>query len=211
MLCGSLDERGVSERMGTCIYMAEPLCCGSETITILLIRSSGHLMFSYWMTYWITVPWTLLLGILWCVLCVFFFFLVWALKFFSFSRAQSPFWIGTHELILILFCCILILLNSLSLTHIHTHTHTHAYTHTHTHTHTVSFQGKTSRAHSFQITRVILWKDYGSLGFYFLLQSSNTHSTKILNPLVTYLIWNRFTIYKVRKTTSAPSKSYWQE
>ena len=61
------------------------------------------------------------------------------------------------------FCCILILLNSLSLSLFLSHT--------------VSFQVKTSRVRSFQITRVILWKDYGFLRFYFLRQSSNTHST----------------------------------
>ena len=37
MLCGSLDGRGVSGRMDTCIRMAELLCYVPETITILLI------------------------------------------------------------------------------------------------------------------------------------------------------------------------------
>ena len=37
MLCGSLDGRGVWERMDTCICMAESLCCSPETITTLLI------------------------------------------------------------------------------------------------------------------------------------------------------------------------------
>ena len=37
MLCGSLDRRGVGGRMGTCIYMAESLCCSLEAITTLLI------------------------------------------------------------------------------------------------------------------------------------------------------------------------------
>ena len=37
MLCGSLDGRGVWERMDTCICMAESLCCTPETITTLLI------------------------------------------------------------------------------------------------------------------------------------------------------------------------------
>ena len=32
MSCGSLDWRGVWERMDTCICMAEPLCCSPETI-----------------------------------------------------------------------------------------------------------------------------------------------------------------------------------
>ena len=32
MLCGSLDGKGVSGRMDTCIYMAESLYCSSETI-----------------------------------------------------------------------------------------------------------------------------------------------------------------------------------
>ena len=37
MLCGSLDGRGVWERMDTCIYMAEPPYCTPETIIRLLI------------------------------------------------------------------------------------------------------------------------------------------------------------------------------
>ena len=36
MLCGSLDGRGVWERMDTCICMAESLCCSPETTTTLL-------------------------------------------------------------------------------------------------------------------------------------------------------------------------------
>ena len=36
VLCGSLDERGVWERMDTCICMAESLCCPPETIKTLL-------------------------------------------------------------------------------------------------------------------------------------------------------------------------------
>ena len=36
-LCGSLDRRGVWERMDTCLCMAESLCCPPETITALLI------------------------------------------------------------------------------------------------------------------------------------------------------------------------------
>ena len=35
--CGSLDGKGVWGRMDTCIYIAESLCCPSETITTLLI------------------------------------------------------------------------------------------------------------------------------------------------------------------------------
>ena len=37
MLRGSLDGRGVWERMDTCICMAESLCCSPETLTTLLI------------------------------------------------------------------------------------------------------------------------------------------------------------------------------
>ena len=37
VLCDSLDGRGVWGRMDTCIYMAESLCCSSETTTTLLI------------------------------------------------------------------------------------------------------------------------------------------------------------------------------
>ena len=37
MLCGSLDETGVWERMDACICMAESLCCPPETITALFI------------------------------------------------------------------------------------------------------------------------------------------------------------------------------
>ena len=37
MLCGSLDGRGVWERMDTCMCMAELPCCPSEIITTLLI------------------------------------------------------------------------------------------------------------------------------------------------------------------------------
>ena len=37
MLCGSLDGRGVWERMDTCICMAESLSCSPETTTTLLI------------------------------------------------------------------------------------------------------------------------------------------------------------------------------
>ena len=36
MLCGSLDGRGVWERMDTCICMAESLSCSPETITLLI-------------------------------------------------------------------------------------------------------------------------------------------------------------------------------
>ena len=39
MLCGSLDGRGVWQRMDTCVCRAESLCCPPETITPLLI---GH-------------------------------------------------------------------------------------------------------------------------------------------------------------------------
>ena len=35
---GSLDGRGVWERMDICICMAESLCCLPETMTTLLIR-----------------------------------------------------------------------------------------------------------------------------------------------------------------------------
>ena len=37
MLCGNLDGRGVWGRMGTCVCMAESLCCSPETITRILI------------------------------------------------------------------------------------------------------------------------------------------------------------------------------
>ena len=37
MFFGSLDERGIWVRMGTCICMAESLHCPPETITTLLI------------------------------------------------------------------------------------------------------------------------------------------------------------------------------
>ena len=37
MLCGSLDRRGVWERIDACISMAESLRCAPETITTLLI------------------------------------------------------------------------------------------------------------------------------------------------------------------------------
>ena len=37
MLCGSLDGRGLWERMGTCICMAKPLHCSTENITTWLI------------------------------------------------------------------------------------------------------------------------------------------------------------------------------
>ena len=37
ILYGTLDGRGLSGRMDTCICMAESLCCSSENITILLI------------------------------------------------------------------------------------------------------------------------------------------------------------------------------
>ena len=36
-VCGSLDGRGVSGRMDTCICTAESLCCSPKTITTLLI------------------------------------------------------------------------------------------------------------------------------------------------------------------------------
>ena len=39
MLCGILDERGIWERMDTYIFMAEIICCPSETTTNL---SSGY-------------------------------------------------------------------------------------------------------------------------------------------------------------------------
>ena len=38
VLCGSLDGRGDLERMDTCIWMAESLCCPPGTITTLLIK-----------------------------------------------------------------------------------------------------------------------------------------------------------------------------
>ena len=37
MLCGSLDGRGVWRKTDTHRYMAESLCCSSETITTLFI------------------------------------------------------------------------------------------------------------------------------------------------------------------------------
>ena len=37
MLCGSLDGRGLWERMDSCICMAESFCCPPVTITTLLI------------------------------------------------------------------------------------------------------------------------------------------------------------------------------
>ena len=36
-LCGSLDRRGVWERIDTSLCMAESLCCVPETVTTLLI------------------------------------------------------------------------------------------------------------------------------------------------------------------------------
>ena len=38
MLPASLDGRGVWGRMGTCVRMAESLCCPPETITTLLTQ-----------------------------------------------------------------------------------------------------------------------------------------------------------------------------
>ena len=40
MLCGSLDVRGVCERMDICICVAKSLYCPPETITILLISNA---------------------------------------------------------------------------------------------------------------------------------------------------------------------------
>ena len=37
MLFGSLDGRGVSRRMDTCMCMTKSLCCPPETVTALLI------------------------------------------------------------------------------------------------------------------------------------------------------------------------------
>jgi len=37
MLCGSKDGRGVQERIDACVFITEPLCCPTETITTLLI------------------------------------------------------------------------------------------------------------------------------------------------------------------------------
>ena len=37
MLCGSLDGRGVRERIDTCIWMTESLHCSPKTITTFLI------------------------------------------------------------------------------------------------------------------------------------------------------------------------------
>ena len=42
VLCGSLDGRGVWERMDTCIHMAESLHCPPETITTLFISYTHH-------------------------------------------------------------------------------------------------------------------------------------------------------------------------
>ena len=39
VVCGSLDERGVWQRMETCICTPESFCCPPETVTILL---TGH-------------------------------------------------------------------------------------------------------------------------------------------------------------------------
>ena len=41
MLPGSLDGRGVWGRMDTCVYMAEFLCSGPESVTTLLIGSAA--------------------------------------------------------------------------------------------------------------------------------------------------------------------------
>ena len=40
VICGSLDARGVWERMDTCICVAKSLCCPPDTITILLISNT---------------------------------------------------------------------------------------------------------------------------------------------------------------------------
>ena len=37
MLCGSLNVRGVGDRMDTCTCVTECPCCPSETVTTLLI------------------------------------------------------------------------------------------------------------------------------------------------------------------------------
>jgi len=37
MLCGNKDGRGVQERIDACVFITEPLCCPTETITTLLI------------------------------------------------------------------------------------------------------------------------------------------------------------------------------
>ena len=37
MLRSNMDRRGIWGRMDTCIYMAEPLRCSSETITLLIV------------------------------------------------------------------------------------------------------------------------------------------------------------------------------
>ena len=38
VFCGSLDGRGVWQRMDTCVTMAESLCCSPETITALFVN-----------------------------------------------------------------------------------------------------------------------------------------------------------------------------
>ena len=40
VVCGSLDVRGVWERMDMCICVAKSLCCPPKTITILLISNT---------------------------------------------------------------------------------------------------------------------------------------------------------------------------
>ena len=45
MLCGSLDGRGVWERLDTRICMAESVHCSSETITTLLINTIQYKKF----------------------------------------------------------------------------------------------------------------------------------------------------------------------
>ena len=45
MLCGSLDGRGVWERLDTRICMAESVHCSSETITTLLINTRQYKKF----------------------------------------------------------------------------------------------------------------------------------------------------------------------
>ena len=122
-------------------------------------------------------------------------FFVRALKCFSFPWAQSPFWISTHELILILFLL---------------------------HSHSAHLSLSLSLSLTLYLSKLrlqgfALFKSLKRLRLSEILFSLSVikyalyHLSKIINPWVTYLIWNRFTIYKVRKTTPAPSKSYCEE
>lgn len=100
----------------------------------------------------------------------------------SVSFFNQHMWINSHFLSLILF-----------------NTHTHAHTHWRqqylfkSRVHALSF--------SFETSGVILWKDYGSLGFFSprVIKHGLYHLSRIMNQQETYLIWDCFIIYKLGK------------